>query len=884
MACGLCNLQLERSRPAPAAPRQWVSRAATFAAQSILAAVAISTPWLFGGVQVRDQPWLFVAVGTALTLAIVHSLSTASATIPLAVLPLVAALALGALQLLPLRPTTLAVLSPEAARIRTELSPGAVGRDPATVRRAPVSLYPASTRQDLSMLVLAVATFVSGSMVFASPRGGIGLCVAMAVGGALLAFFEIAQHLVSTSAWRINWSDASRAFGPFINRNNAAGYLNLCLGGALGMVVWAVGKTERSTPVSWGPNSAWRRVVLAPFVHLNATVIVSLALAACAMAGVLCTMSRGGGLAMAGAAVATLAAGCAARFNKLRIVALGLVLLAGVALIGWVGMTGRLQARFATLLDRTQLTQNRIPHWRDGLQAAADFWPTGSGLGTYRFVYPLYQRRLDEGQYVHAENQYLEALVETGVVGLGLMLAMIAVVGAAAWRLVRYSGLPTGVALGVAGVFALMSQALHGFVDFGLYIPANMLTFALICGAATGAAAALGRRMAPSRVLPRWAHLGSCALAAILVAPLAWGGFEVRAAAAVDTAVRHTRNLTVGAGSAERVRRGIDELSRALAGRPDDAESQQFLAELWLARYQALAQEGLGRELPQAGVPRLAELSSTYTLHERAHQFRRNGWSDKLAALLKQPAVSDSLPPANRCARAAAEACPLLVDPHLLLARLALLSGDPNQDQASLARARRARPASPEVLFRCGLLEWQAGRLEQAACDWRRSLELGFRRAEEVFRRAEERMSLPYLVDKVLPDRPELLVSLARNRYAGARHGNARQLIAERCQRLLDRVPLAADERHYLRGATWLLQSRPAAAIDEYEQAVALRPRDTEWRYELAALLQAQGRLPQAHEHVCLCVATDPRNGVYRRLLEQINHARLTSNSGLKLK
>lgn len=890
MLRGLSNLPIVRpSLARGTAVRDPSERGATMAAQSILAGVAILTPWLFGGVLLRDLQWLFIAVGAGLVLALVRSFRVPAAVLlPLAVAPLAFGAAIGALQLVPLSPSTLAVVSPSACRLRTELTPAATRQGtgestPEARRGVPLSLYPASTRRDLAVLLLAVAMFVSGSLVFASLGGGLGLCITMAVGGALLAFFEIAQHLSATSVWRMAWSDAARAFGPFINRNNAAGYMNLCLGGALGMVVWAVGRSDAAGGEARAERSAWRRVLLAPFARLNATVIASLGLAACAMAGVLCTMSRGGGVAMAGAAIVTIVASCAARFNPVRIFALGVVMAAGVALVAWVGMTGRLQARFATLLDGAILSQTRIPHWRDGLRAAADFWPAGSGLGTYRFVYPLYQRRLDQGQYLHAENQYLETLVESGVVGLGLMLTMIAAVGAAAWRLLRYSGLPAGVALGVAGTFALVSQVLQGFVDFGLYIPANMLLFALLCGAVTGAAAALGRRLRPARPIPAWVRYGSCAFGLLLVAPTAWGALEIRAAAAVEHAIRDTRFLQLGtAASAELVRRGIDELAVAVADRPDDADAQQDLAMLWLAHYRAEATAELRRELPQTSAARLAELSSTIALHERAHQFRRNGWPDKLEALRNQAVVERSLPQAMACARAAARACPLLLDPHLVLARLAFLVGDPNQDEAHLARARRLQPADPEVLFRCGLLELQAGRFEEASCDWRQSLQLSARRTEEVLWRAETQMSFPYIVEKVLPDWPALLISLARTRYAGEHHANTRRLLAQRSARLLDRVALADDERHYLRGAARLLEGRRAEAASEYEHAVLLRPRDTEWRYELAVLLKEQGRLSEAHEHACLCAATAPRNGVYRGLLEQINHARLTGNSALK--
>lgn len=888
MACGQCNFEIDR--PALAAGASVVRRvrqAMTNAMRAILVALVLITPWVFGGVQLRDQPWLFLAVGLTVLLAGVRLL-LAPGPLSWAMAPLVAAAVIAGLQLVPLPMAALKVVSPTAARLRAELTPGtAVAADEGSVRDAtggmPVTLFPASTRHDWAMLLLALGAFVAASVAFASPGGGLVLCAAVAVGGAALAFFEICQHLIGTPGWRLAWSDASRAFGPFINRNNAAGFLNLCLGGALGMVVWSAGKMERSrAEVVWGPWT-WRRVLLAPWAGLNATLIASLALAGCIAAGVLSTMSRGGALAMIGAVGATLLAVSAVRFSKLRVVALSVVVVAGLGLVAWIGFTARLQTRLATLLDRAQMAQTRIPHWRDGVRAAADFWPTGSGLGTYRLVYPLYQQRHDELQYVHAENQYLETLVEAGVVGLGLLLTMIGVVAMAGWRLLRDSQRTAGAALGVAVIFALTSQVLQAFVDFGLCLPANQLLLALLCGAAVGGSALLRRGWRVGDAGAGWGRFGGCAFATLLVGMLAWGGMETRAAGAVETALQHTRFLKLGVVAAPAlVERGIGELARAVARRPDDAEAQEQLAELWLARYQAEVTEELRKELPTAGTVRWAELSSSYAFHERVYQFHRNGWPERVRELCDTRAVRGSLSRARACAWAAARACPLLVDSHLVLARLAVLEGDAKRDERYLARARRVQPSDPEVRFRCGLLEYQAGRYEQAARDWRQSLQLSARRLDEVLRRAELRMSLPYLVEKVLPDQPGLLVEVARKRYVGEHQAYARRVIAQRSERLLDRVAMGEDERHYLRGAARLLEGRRAEAVAEYEEAVALRPRQGEWRYELAMLLKEQGALMQAHEHACSCVATDPHNVAYRRLLEQINHARLVGHSTLK--
>ena len=89
------------------------------------------------------------------------------------------------------------------------------------------------------------------------------------------------------------------------------------------------------------------------------------------------------------------------------------------------------------MLDQEVLAKTRIPHWQVALRAVSDFSATGSGLGTYRFVYAPYEEEQCKSWFYHAENQYLEALIVGGIPGLGLMLIMISLVGFAAWRLLR---------------------------------------------------------------------------------------------------------------------------------------------------------------------------------------------------------------------------------------------------------------------------------------------------------------------------------------------------------------------------------------------------------------------------------------------------------------
>jgi O-antigen ligase len=97
------------------------------------------------------------------------------------------------------------------------------------------------------------------------------------------------------------------------------------------------------------------------------------------------------------------------------------------------------------------------------------------------------------GVQEHLHEDWLERLVETGVVGLVALLALFGTAFAAAFRSRSLEGL--AVASGLA------SLAARATVDFPLQRPADLVVLALLCGAASG----LGRRdfVDDRRAVPR---------------------------------------------------------------------------------------------------------------------------------------------------------------------------------------------------------------------------------------------------------------------------------------------------------------------------------------------------------------------------------------------
>ena len=207
----------------------------------------------------------------------------------------------------------------------------------------------------------------------------------------------------------------------------------------------------------------------------------------------------------------------------------------------------------------------RLEHWQDALRGVPDFLTTGSGLGTYRFIYRRYQDSFQEGWYYHAENQYLEALLEGGLIGLGLLCGCLLVAACGLWLLLRRAESPVALALGVTGGFALVSQALQSCFDFGLYLPSNSILFASLLGLSLRAADEVGAAPSPSQ--PRRLSL---TVTLVLLSLLCWGTYELTRRARVEARIAAAKKIEplpdADPQRVERALRGLRALDDPAAG------------------------------------------------------------------------------------------------------------------------------------------------------------------------------------------------------------------------------------------------------------------------------------------------------------------------------
>jgi O-antigen ligase len=302
-----------------------------------------------------------------------------------------------------------------------------------------------------ALLLLAVQLLVTAERTMLALK-------ALAGFGALLAFLSLVQSL----SWngKILWLRTPRAaglvYGPYVNHNHYAGLMEM---------LWPI---PLLLAFDESRNSAQRLLIGLGAVLMSATIFLS--------------RSRGGMIAFV-VQIAILLFALRRRSRRLKgILIAALVIMSFAAWINYRGVAtslGTLRTPSAP-----SVSGNRVAILKDSLQMVRVHPLLGWGLDVFPTAYPRFRSFYTDFFVNEAHNDYLQVLVETGLVGFGLVLWFLVVWWRRAWHNLRHSADSTARRATLAALIGCCGLLTHSFLDFNLHIPANAALFYVLCGIA----------------------------------------------------------------------------------------------------------------------------------------------------------------------------------------------------------------------------------------------------------------------------------------------------------------------------------------------------------------------------------------------------------------
>ncbi len=644
---------------------------------------------------------------------------------------------LALVQLVPLPLGLVKVISPARAEWHTAFIPTQLEHlpdEPAADARpefVPLSADPFATRTFAARVLAVFVVYAAARNWLVSKEAFRRLAWAGLVNGVAVAVYALGQSASGGAKTVFGTIDVRGAYGPFVCRNHYPDYIALCAGLAAGLLV--APPAENKPEVDAGPPGGfWSQVfdaVTAPLQLFERPAAVAVALAVGLMlVSVPFSLSRGGMAAVAGAGVAAV---LLARWKAAGGGAVGWtgVLSAAVAaaVLLWAG-TGPIQKRFASTLSGQ--ADDRVPLWSAAARSLPGVWPLGAGAGAFQRVEPL--GRTDQSPtllYAHAHNEFLEAIVEGGVIRLALTVLLVGgvlVIVARGYRKLRARS-SGGLLLGAW--FGLAALALHAGVDFAIHMPAVAVLAAAVAGYAVAVSSdpeftPVKRRISRDDPPPPPTEKPTGGWPIAFVALLA----VVAGMVALDARARSRADwLRL---DADRARRSDapDRFDRAVAYQQQRTRVTPGDPLAWLDLARA--------HLDAASPSRSAD--------------------ERFPEAVAQAHVR----PALRALRTARELCPLVPEVHARLALYArnFAAADPPRVYAE--RAKRLLPSDPVIRYACGLEAAREHDWAAAAADWKRAVELSPNTLPAILTAARE-FPPDRLREQLLPDDPLVMVNAA---------------------------------------------------------------------------------------------------------------------------
>ncbi len=748
-------------------------------------------------------------------------------------------LALAVLQLVPLPASLVRVVSPATAAQKSGLL-GDLPNSESLLGYMPISFYPHATKHDLRLLLAVAAVFFVVVNIYRRADQIKRLLGAVAVIGGGVALLAIAQIISRTSSiyWFVPTGlDVANA-GTFINHSNFSQFMNLSIAAALGLLLVKLHESFHGVRVTLSATVERLTTSSARLVWLLAGIFVIGA------ASVFLSLSRGGAIALLIALSLTSVLIASRRAMDGRGWIMAMMALAAFVCVLYVGFDA-VHDRLATISQERQY-ENRWQIVEDIAVAWTKFPAVGTGLGTHEVVYPMFDRSTSPALAGHAENEYAQAAEETGIIGLGLLVAFGVMVWWSFVRCIRRSRLPIRSAAFGLG-FGLLAIMVHSFSDFGQHLPANACLSVVFCGllvgmARMGQSAAGSTRTANPGPRRNSRPVGVIVLAAI-VATWAWSLTGANGARRAEThwndALRAEERLREKDwfGSNEDYADLLGHAEAASKCDPDNAKHRY-----WLNVYR-------WRSISRVRDPKTGDVVLTKQARE---------YTERIVDKLHQVRVL----------------CPTFGPTYCVVGQLELFVLDRPLVGAEHIRTGFAlAPCDPTACFTAGLLDVREGKPESSLEKFQRALALDgslFREIVDIYVRADQ----PDLAVTVAGDNVSRLLQVARVLEQTEEHRELAAVARARAESELKIICAKPDAPASAFASMADIRRRErdySSAIRYYRSALELDYGQVYWRLALARMLAEMEQVAEAIHEARICLRLRPQMEAAKKLIADLS-------------
>lgn len=350
-----------------------------------------------------------------------------------------------------------------------------------------LSVYPHATRTELLKVLSYLGIFLLIINYVDSKRKLMRISTIIVFSGIIVALLGIVQKVAG--APKIYWfweplfkKDAS-FFGPFVNPNHFAGYMEMVIPLSIGLFIVKWGhlskdklRGTREFLITIGNEEGCKLILFSFFIVL--------------MVGALfLSSSRGGIISFLGSMVYLLFMIIKREKGRQNIFIIIGLMVSVFSLLIWMGIRPLIE-EFSSIQDLSKDydIQYRFQNWKDAVKLSRDFPLFGVGLETFSRIFPKYKTIELQYYYLYLENDYLQLLCALGIFGFGIFLWFILSFfrhigsGYSKYRVEGISSVRYIFLYGcLTGLIAIM---IHSFWDFNMHIPSNALLLSMLMGLA----------------------------------------------------------------------------------------------------------------------------------------------------------------------------------------------------------------------------------------------------------------------------------------------------------------------------------------------------------------------------------------------------------------